>query len=68
VLVKAPKPHQERRVDLPVIGTRTIELAAAGGLAGVAVEAGAALILRKDKLVRLADGLGLFIMAFDPAT
>jgi hypothetical protein len=68
VLVKAPKPHQERRVDLPVIGTRTIELVAAGGLAGVAVEAGAALILRKDKLVRLADGLGLFIMAFDPAT
>jgi hypothetical protein len=68
VLVKAPKPNQERRVDLPVIGTRTIELAAAGGLAGVAVEAGGTLILRKDKLVRVADGLGLFIMAFDPAT
>jgi hypothetical protein len=68
VLVKAPKPNQERRVDLPVIGTRTIELVAAGGLAGVAVEAGGTLILRKDKLVRLADGLGLFIMAFDPAT
>lgn len=68
VLVKAPKPNQERRVDLPVIGTRTIELAAAGGLAGVAVEAGGALILRKDKLLRLADGLGMFIMAFDPAT
>jgi len=67
VLVKAPKPAQERRVDLPVIGVRTIELAAAGGLAGVAVEAGAALIMRKAKIVEAADRLGLFVMAFDPA-
>jgi DUF1009 family protein len=66
VLVKAPKPGQERRVDLPVIGMRTIELAAAGGLAGVAVEAGAALLMRKAKLVETADRLGLFVMAFDP--
>jgi DUF1009 family protein len=67
VLVKAPKPAQDRRVDLPVIGMRTIELAAEGGLAGVAVEAGAALIMRKAKIVETADRLGLFVMAFDPA-
>ena len=66
VLVKAPKPIQERRVDLPVIGTRTMELAAAGGLAGVAVEAGGALLMRKSKLVETADRLGLFVMAFEP--
>jgi DUF1009 family protein len=66
VLVKAPKPAQERRVDLPVVGVRTIELAATGGLAGVAVEAGAALIMRKAKIVEAADRLGLFVMAFDP--
>jgi hypothetical protein len=67
VLVKAPKSHQERRIDLPVIGARTIELAAAGGLTGVAVEAGGALLMRKAKLVEFADRLGLFVMAFDPA-
>jgi hypothetical protein len=67
VLVKAPKPQQERRIDLPVVGTRTIELAAAAGLAGVAVEAGGALLMRKAKLVEAADRLGLFVMAFDPA-
>lgn len=67
VLVKAPKPAQERRVDLPVIGLRTIELASAGGLAGVAVEAGAALLMRKAKLVEEADRAGLFVMAFEPA-
>jgi DUF1009 family protein len=67
VLVKAPKLAQERRVDLPVIGLRTIELASAGGLAGVAVEAGAALLMRKAKLVEEADRAGLFVMAFEPA-
>ena len=67
VLVKAPKPGQERRVDLPVIGVRTIELASAGGLSGVAVEAGAALIMRKSRIVEAADRLGLFVMAFEPA-
>jgi DUF1009 family protein len=67
VLVKAPKPGQDRRVDLPVIGVRTITLAAEGGLSGVAVEAGAALIMRKAKIVETANALGLFVMAFDPA-
>ena len=67
VLVKAPKPNQERRVDLPVIGTRTIELAAASGLAGVAIEAGAALVMGKTRVIETADRLGLFVMAFDPA-
>jgi len=66
VLVKAPKPNQERRIDLPVVGTRTVELAAAGGLVGIAVEAGGALILRKEKLVSRADELGMFVMAFEP--
>lgn len=43
VLVKLPKPSQDRRVDLPMMGTRTVELAAASGLAGIAVEAGGAI-------------------------
>jgi DUF1009 family protein len=68
VLVKAPKPHQERRVDLPVIGMRTVELASVAGLAGIAVEAGATLIMRRKRLVARADELGLFVMAFDPNT
>jgi DUF1009 family protein len=66
-LVKAPKPAQERRVDLPVIGVRTIELASAAGLAGVAVEAGTALLMRKSRIVEAADRLGLFVMAFEPS-
>src|SRR6202789_3320418 len=40
VLVKAPKSKQDLRFDLPTIGPRTVEGAAAAGLSGVAVVAG----------------------------
>jgi UDP-2,3-diacylglucosamine hydrolase len=64
VLVKRPKPIQERRIDLPTIGVRTIEAAAAAGLAGVAVEAGGALAVRRDKIIAAADRAGLFLYGF----
>jgi UDP-2,3-diacylglucosamine hydrolase len=64
VLVKRPKPIQERRIDLPTIGVRTIEGAAAAGLAGVAVEAGGALAVRRADIIAAADRLGLFVYGF----
>lgn len=64
VLLKRPKPAQERRVDLPVVGGRTIEGAAAAGLAGIAVEAGAALLVRRDAIIAAADAAGLFVYGF----
>lgn len=67
VLLKRPKPNQERRVDLPVIGVRTIEGAAAAGLAGIAVEAGAALLVRRRAIVAAADAAGLFVYGFKAA-
>jgi DUF1009 family protein len=66
VLVKWPKPIQDRRVDLPVFGPDTIERAAAAGLAGIAGEAGGVLLLRRDALVAAADRLGLFIEGVAP--
>lgn len=61
VLAKAPKPIQERRVDLPVIGVRTIELAHAAGLAGVAGPAGDLIVIDRPGVVAAADRLGLFV-------
>lgn len=61
VLAKAPKPIQELRVDMPVIGERTVEAAAAAGLSGVAGEAGAVLLLDRAAVIRAADRLGLFV-------
>jgi DUF1009 family protein len=65
VLVKAPKPGQDRRLDLPSIGPRTIELAAEAGLAGVAVEAGGVIAANIEEIVRIADKTGLFIVGLD---
>ncbi|MBI1185948.1 MAG: DUF1009 domain-containing protein [Alphaproteobacteria bacterium] len=67
VLLKRPKPGQERRIDLPTIGVRTIEGAAKAGLAGVAVEAGGALVVRRSDVVACADALGLFVYGFTAA-
>lgn len=48
ILVKAPKPAQELRIDMPAIGPRTVELAAQAGLAGIAVEADRVLVADRD--------------------
>src|ERR671920_675859 len=61
VLVKAPKPGQDFRVDLPVVGAGTVALAAAAGLDGIAVEAGGVLIVERDLAVSRAESLGLFL-------
>lgn len=66
VLAKAPKPIQDRKTDLPVIGARTVQNAAAVGLAGIAVEAGGALILGKRAVIAEADRLGLFLVGVAP--
>jgi len=67
VLVKRPKPQQERRVDLPVIGPATLVGLAAAGLAGVAIEAGAALIVDGEAVRAQADAHGLFVFGFEAA-
>ena len=62
VLVKAKKPQQERRVDLPTIGPRTVEGAAAAGLSGIAVEVGSVLIVDAEQVGETADAAGLFVI------
>lgn len=62
VLVKGPKPGQDRRFDLPSIGPRTVEAAAAAGLAGIAVEAAGAITADLEAMVHAADAAGLFFV------
>jgi DUF1009 family protein len=66
VLAKRAKPIQERRTDLPTIGVATLEGAAAAGLAGVAAEAGATLVVDKPRVIAAADRLGLFLIGLKP--
>lgn len=64
VLLKRPKPGQELRVDLPTIGIETVRNAAAAGLAGIAIEAEAGLIIDRDEVAAAADESGLFVYGF----
>ena len=62
VLVKFPKPGQDRRVDLPTIGVGTVEMVKQAGLAGIAVEVGGALIINPEETTCSADEAGVFIV------
>jgi DUF1009 family protein len=66
VLVKALKPTQDAKTDMPVIGIETVRRCAAMGLAGIALEAGKSLVLDKDAVAAEADRLGLFVIGMAP--
>lgn len=62
VLVKAPKPHQDRRFDLPSIGPKTVEGAARAGLAGIAVVADETIVAEPAAMTAAADAAGVFVV------
>ncbi len=66
VLVKVKKPKQDKRLDLPAIGPRTVECAVRAGLVGIAVEAGNTLLIDRDALLSAADAAGIFVVGIDP--
>ncbi len=61
VLVKAPKSGQDLRFDLPTIGPRTIEGAAAAKIAGIAIVAGNTIVVEPQAMIAAADAAGLFV-------
>ena len=66
VLVKALKPTQDAKTDMPVVGVQTVRNAGTVHLAGIAVEAGTVLILDKRAVAAEADRLGLFVIGVRP--
>ncbi len=65
VLVKAKKPGQEEKVDLPSIGIQTIENLKKSGLLGVAVEANSSLLIDRDELIKKADEYAIFVIGIE---
>jgi DUF1009 family protein len=61
VLVKAPKSGQDLRFDLPTVGPRTVEGAAAAKLAGIAIVAGNTVVAEPQAVIEAADAAGLFV-------
>ncbi len=66
LLVKLRKPQQDMRIDLPAMGTKTIESLHQAGFRGLAIHAGNALMVEKEKVVELADKFGMFIVGIVP--
>lgn len=60
---KAPKPLQDRRIDLPAIGPQTVAAVAAAGLGGIVWQAGGVICLQRDEMVAAANAAGLFLWA-----
>lgn len=61
VLYKAPKPGQDRRIDLPTIGPDTVRQAAEAGLGGIAWQAGSVILLDREDAIARAEQAGLFL-------
>jgi DUF1009 family protein len=63
VLVKRPKPGQDLRFDMPAIGPDTVRHAAAAGLSGIEIAAGAVLLLDRDAVLAACAETGLSLWA-----
>lgn len=61
VLVKAKKPQQDARADLPAVGPETVKRARDAGFLGIAYEAGGAIVLDAPEVMRLADEARMFV-------
>lgn len=61
ILFKGPKPDQDRRADLPVIGPDTARAAAAAGLSGIVIEASGVMVLDLPTVLDVLNDAGLFL-------
>ncbi|MCG3266232.1 LpxI family protein [Yoonia sp. I 8.24] len=61
ILFKAPKPKQDQRADLPLIGLRTVMMAAEAGLDGIVIEAGGVMVLDLPTVRKVLDAQGMFL-------
>lgn len=63
VFAKMTKPGQDLRIDIPAIGCDTVRAVAAAHLRGIVVNAKTCFVIDRDAVIKLADKLGIFIVA-----
>ncbi|MDR2728699.1 MAG: UDP-2,3-diacylglucosamine diphosphatase LpxI [Chitinispirillales bacterium] len=61
IMVKIMEPGQDGRLDLPVVGTGTVETLAKYGFDGIVVEAGRVITDGTAETIKLADEKGVFV-------
>jgi len=63
VVIKRPKPNQDRRLDLPAVGLNTVRTMAEVGASCLALEAGACIFFEMEAAIEFADSHGITILA-----
>ena len=63
VVVKVAKPQQDRRFDVPTVGSETVEVMRRAGAKVLAIEAARTIFLDEAETIALADRYGLTITA-----
>lgn len=62
ILVKSSKPQQDRKLDMPTIGSDTVRLCASLGYAGIAAESSGVLVADREEMIATANDSGLFVV------
>lgn len=65
VVVKVAQPEHDMRWDIPVVGLRTVKNLRKAGCSCLALEAGKAIVLEREALMRAADEADLRIVVVD---
>lgn len=65
VVVKTAKPGQDLRFDVPAVGVETLRYLEAARARVLAVEAGRVLLLEREKMLALAEVLGLTLVGVE---
>lgn len=64
VVIKAARPQQDPRFDVPVVGSRTLDALLEAGATVLGVEAGKTLLLDRESLLEKANASGLSVIGF----
>jgi len=63
VVVKVAKADHDMRFDIPVVGEHTMKVLKKARVSALALEAGCAILLGKERIIELADRMGLCMTA-----
>jgi hypothetical protein len=63
VVVKRLKPIQDKRFDLPSVGSATIETMKQAGATCLVIEPGSTLVFDREEMVKIADNAGICVLA-----
>jgi DUF1009 family protein len=64
-LIKVAKPGHDMRFDIPVIGMRTVKSIRKAGISAVALEAGKAILLEREKIIQTLNAMNTALIVMD---